>query len=92
MVALGDGRVSPGEGRWRSACQFLADLDCRRRWRDGGPFEMVVETVATATDKDVITEPTLVYAGCTFCPRRVLLISFGVMRLLNRLSKRRLVM
>lgn len=90
MVALGDGRVSPGEGRWRSARQFLADLDCRRRWL-GGPFEMVDETVTTATDKDVITEPTLVYAGCTFCPRRVLLISFGVMRLLNRLSKRRLV-
>ena len=34
----------------------------------GGPFELVSETGATVTDKDVITKPTLVYFGYTFCP------------------------
>lgn len=34
----------------------------------GGPFTLVDETGATVTDKDVITEPTLLYFGYTFCP------------------------
>ena len=34
----------------------------------GGPFELVSETGETVTDADVITEPTLVYFGYTFCP------------------------
>lgn len=34
----------------------------------GGPFELVSETGATVTDTDVITDPTLVYFGYTFCP------------------------
>jgi protein SCO1/2 len=34
----------------------------------GGPFELVSETGETVTDKDVITEPTLLYFGYTFCP------------------------
>ena len=34
----------------------------------GGPFTLVDETGATVTDKDVITRPTLVYFGYTFCP------------------------
>lgn len=34
----------------------------------GGPFELVSETGETVTDKDVITEPTLIYFGYTFCP------------------------
>lgn len=34
----------------------------------GGPFELVDETGKTVTDKDVITGPTLVYFGYTFCP------------------------
>lgn len=34
----------------------------------GGPFELVDETGATVTDADVITEPTLLYFGYTFCP------------------------
>ncbi|PTX58108.1 protein SCO1/2 [Litoreibacter ponti] len=34
----------------------------------GGPFELVSETGETVTDQDVITEPTLVYFGYTFCP------------------------
>ncbi|HKL69115.1 SCO family protein [Salibaculum sp.] len=34
----------------------------------GGPFELVDETGQTVTEKDVITGPTLVYFGYTFCP------------------------
>lgn len=34
----------------------------------GGPFTLVNETGKTVTDKDVITGPTLVYFGYTFCP------------------------
>lgn len=34
----------------------------------GGPFTLVDAHGATVTDKDVITKPTLVYFGYTFCP------------------------
>lgn len=34
----------------------------------GGPFTLVDETGKTVTDKDVITGPTLLYFGYTFCP------------------------
>lgn len=34
----------------------------------GGAFELVTETGETVTDTDVITEPTLMYFGYTFCP------------------------
>ncbi|WP_299728460.1 SCO family protein [uncultured Tateyamaria sp.] len=34
----------------------------------GGPFELVNAEGATVTDKDVITEPSLIYFGYTFCP------------------------
>lgn len=34
----------------------------------GGPFTLVSETGATVTETDVITGPTLVYFGYTFCP------------------------
>lgn len=34
----------------------------------GGPFTLVDETGATVTDADVITAPTIVYFGYTFCP------------------------
>ncbi len=34
----------------------------------GGPFELVSENGETVTDADVITKPTLVYFGYTFCP------------------------
>ena len=34
----------------------------------GGPFTLVDETGATVTDADVITEPSLLYFGYTFCP------------------------
>lgn len=34
----------------------------------GGPFELVNGQGETVTDADVITEPSLVYFGYTFCP------------------------
>ncbi|MFL4469397.1 SCO family protein [Tateyamaria armeniaca] len=34
----------------------------------GGPFELVNAEGQTVTDQDVITEPTLIYFGYTFCP------------------------
>lgn len=34
----------------------------------GGPFTLIDETGQTVTDRDVITEPSLIYFGFTFCP------------------------
>ena len=34
----------------------------------GGPFTLVDSTGQTVTDRDVITKPSLVYFGYTFCP------------------------
>ncbi len=34
----------------------------------GGPFTLTDENGKTVTDKDIITGPTLVYFGYTFCP------------------------
>ncbi len=34
----------------------------------GGPFSLVDQTGATVSEKDVITKPTLIYFGYTFCP------------------------
>ncbi len=34
----------------------------------GGPFELVNHKGQTVTEKDVITEPSLVYFGYTYCP------------------------
>ncbi|SEL04189.1 SCO family protein [Pacificibacter marinus] len=34
----------------------------------GGPFELVNEDGVTVTDVDVITKPTILYFGYTFCP------------------------
>ena len=34
----------------------------------GGPFELVNENGNPVTDKDVFTEPSIVYFGYTFCP------------------------
>jgi len=34
----------------------------------GGPFTLVSETGETVTDADIITGPTLLYFGYTFCP------------------------
>jgi protein SCO1/2 len=34
----------------------------------GGPFELVNSAGETVTDRDVITEPALIYFGYTYCP------------------------
>lgn len=34
----------------------------------GGPFNLIDENGTAVTDKDIITGPTLVYFGYTFCP------------------------
>ena len=34
----------------------------------GGPFELINTNGQTVTDKDIITEPSLVYFGYTYCP------------------------
>lgn len=34
----------------------------------GGPFTLVDETGATVTDADVLSKPSLIYFGYTFCP------------------------
>lgn len=34
----------------------------------GGPFSLIDETGGAVTDKDVLTKPSLVYFGYTFCP------------------------
>lgn len=34
----------------------------------GGPFTLVSETGATVTDADVLTTPSIIYFGYTFCP------------------------
>ena len=34
----------------------------------GGPFELLNKDGEVVTDKDVITEPTLIYFGYTYCP------------------------
>jgi protein SCO1 len=34
----------------------------------GGPFELVDQTGRTVTDRDVVTMPTILYFGYTFCP------------------------
>ena len=34
----------------------------------GGPFTLVSETGETVTDQEVITRPSLIYFGYTFCP------------------------
>ena len=34
----------------------------------GGPFTLILETGDTVTDAEIITKPTLVYFGYTYCP------------------------
>ena len=34
----------------------------------GGPFTLASETGATVTSEDILTKPSLVYFGYTFCP------------------------
>lgn len=34
----------------------------------GGPLDLIDETGLAVTDRDIITQPTLIYFGYTFCP------------------------
>jgi protein SCO1/2 len=64
-------------GTW-FATQFTASDDRFAQCRSGaiaggadqigGPFELINAQGETVTDADVITEPTLIYFGYTFCP------------------------
>lgn len=69
FVALGLGAT------WYISSQANADQfgECRTTAvagapEIGGPFELVNGEGETVTDKDVITEPTIIYFGYTFCP------------------------
>jgi protein SCO1/2 len=50
--------------------QLVPGPDCGTPIGDdiGGPFTLRSETGVIVTDRDVITEPTLIYFGYTFCP------------------------
>lgn len=56
--------LRPGDGDRFAACRAsqVAGGDI------GGPFELVNGAGDTVTETDVITEPSLVYFGYTFCP------------------------
>lgn len=58
------GMFAPGSDDQFAACRASnvgsADI--------GGPFELVDENGVTVTQDDVITGPTLIYFGYTFCP------------------------
>lgn len=52
----------------KPADQFAACRQGQVAGDIGGPFTLVDETGATVTDADVLTQPSLVYFGYTFCP------------------------
>ncbi len=54
---------------WRPANAFAACAGSQAAGGAiGGPFTLVDQTGATVTDTDVLTEPSLIYFGYTFCP------------------------
>lgn len=63
-----------GASAWYVVANRSADIfaECRQGQVAGGdiggPFTLVDTGGKTVTDKDVITKPTLVYFGYTFCP------------------------
>ena len=63
-----------GASAWYVVANRSADIfaECRQGQVAGGdiggPFTLVDTSGKTVTDKDVITKPTLVYFGYTFCP------------------------
>ena len=72
VVSLGLAATA-GSIVWKSA-QAPADIfaQCRQGQTGGadigGPFTLLDKDGKTVTDKDVLTKPTLVYFGYTFCP------------------------
>lgn len=73
MAAAAIGALLGGTA-WYINAQRHADIyaDCRGGTvgggEIGGPFTLVNGEGVTVTDKDVITKPSLVYFGYTFCP------------------------
>lgn len=76
IVAAG-GLVALSAGIWVATQWGRGDdpfADCREgavaggAGAIGGPFELVLPSGEAVTDADVITEPTLLYFGYTFCP------------------------
>lgn len=65
-VAIVSGRLPTAEGDQFAQCR--ASQIAGGTESIGGPFELVSETGETVTDADVITEPSLLYFGYTFCP------------------------
>jgi protein SCO1 len=67
LVAL----IGGGYGYYRYQLSQDPYGDCRSGLAAGdigGPFTLVDDTGATVTDDDVITKPSLIYFGYTFCP------------------------
>ncbi len=64
-LAVWQGRNAAGDDRF---AQCRSSAVAGGAGTIGGPFELVSETGETVTDADVITEPTLIYFGYTFCP------------------------
>lgn len=58
--------LRPGSGDRFAQCR-TSDV-AGARGGIGGPFTLISETGETVTDADVITGPTLIYFGYTFCP------------------------
>lgn len=56
---------SPKEDRF---AQCRTDQPALGGGQIGGPFALISETGETVTDADIITGPTLIYFGYTFCP------------------------
>ncbi|MCA0940323.1 SCO family protein [Salipiger pacificus] len=76
IVAAG-GLVALSAGIWVATQWGRGDdpfADCREgvvaggAGAIGGPFELVLPSGETVTDAEVISEPTLLYFGYTFCP------------------------
>lgn len=55
-------------GRPSGDAQFAQCTQATAAGDIGGPFELVNTSGETVTDKDVFTEPSILYFGYTFCP------------------------
>ncbi|WP_353473456.1 SCO family protein [Salipiger sp. H15] len=76
-IAVAGGLVALSAGMWVATQLGQGDdrfAECREgavaggTGAIGGPFELVTPDGRTVTDAEVITEPTLLYFGYTFCP------------------------
>lgn len=58
--------MARGSGDAYANCLFRGVIEGSDAF--GGPFELVAHTGETVTEAEVITKPTLIYFGYTFCP------------------------